>query len=147
MVGLISIVLLSALVQTNPAIEDVERRLGPFTVSGESFTVVLHNKRIAGGSDARFSETLFALEIRDRNGAAAYQRTFPYELNGGRFTQILSASARILPAEGLAGLIIKYRKDPAPPGGEQYWQVFRLRSGKLGLFDASSTPNQPPQNA
>jgi hypothetical protein len=146
MAGFIGILLLTAVAQINFSIEDVERRLGPFTVSGESFTVVLHNKRIVAGSDEHFSETLFTLEIRDRNGATAYERTFPYQLNGGRFTQVVSASARLLPGESLAGLLIEYREDPFPAGSEQYWQILRFKNGKLGLFDVSSTPNQAAQN-
>jgi hypothetical protein len=147
MAGLIWVVLLTGVLQTNLSTDDVERRLGPYTVSGESFTVVLRNKRFAAGSEVRFSETLSILEVRDRTGAVAYQREFPYELDGRGFKQVVSASARLLPGEGLAGLLIEYRKDPAPAGSEQYWQIFRFRNGKLGLFDASMTTGQPPQNA
>lgn len=137
MAGLLWVVLLTGILQTSLSTEDVERRLGPFALSGQSFTVVFHDKRLAAASDPHLSETLSTLEIRDDAGAVAYQREFPYVFDAGGFRQPVSASARLLPAEGLAGLLIEYRKETVPAGSEQYWQVFRFRNGKLGPFDVS----------
>ena len=143
--ALICMALATAQPQTNVPLQDVERRLGPFAIAGDSFTVVLHNKRVAAGSDPRFSETLEKLEVRDGKGAVAYEKAFAYELDGSKFKQVTSASARILPAEDLAGLLLQYRKDPAAPGAEEYWQILRNRNGKLGPLDFS-TPAAPSGN-
>jgi hypothetical protein len=125
--------------QTNVPLQDVERRLGPFAIAGDSFTVVLHNKRLAA------AETLATLEVQDRSGAAVYQTTFPYEPDGSKFKQVISASARLLPAENLTGLLLQYRKDPAPSGREESWEILRLRNGKLAALDLSA-PTVPSGN-
>jgi hypothetical protein len=113
----------------------VVHQLGPFTITGHSYTVITHGRRLAAATDARLSETVAALEIRDESGAVAYQKTFSYQVDGTRFDQAISADARLLPGVGLAGLLIRYKKDLASGGTEEYWQVFRLRNQKLTLFD------------
>jgi hypothetical protein len=55
-----------------PQLEDVEQRLGPFSLEAESFTVVLHEKRLPGARDLLFSQTLGTLEIVDGKGAVQY---------------------------------------------------------------------------
>src|SRR5882724_688180 len=50
-----------------PRLEDAEERRGPFLVAGQTFTVLLHYKRLPGetGPD---SQTLASLEILDAAG-------------------------------------------------------------------------------
>ena len=68
---------------TKPAVtlESMEQRLGPFTIAGQSFTLMLQNKRVAGApSGGTLAQTLAKLEICDQSGAVLYQKTFPYQL-------------------------------------------------------------------
>lgn len=60
-----------------PQFEDVEQRIGPFSLKGENFIVALHDKRLPGASDSRFAQTLATIEVRDAKGAVLYQKTFP----------------------------------------------------------------------
>ena len=39
-------------------LQNVDQRLGPFTIAGQSFTIVLHNKRIVGAPSGDFGQTL-----------------------------------------------------------------------------------------
>jgi len=123
------------LFQTAPRIDDAETHLGPFTITGHSYTVTAHGKRLVAATDPRLAETLAALEIRDESGAVAYQKSFSYRVAGNRFDQAITASARLLPGAGLAGLLIRYKKDLASGGSEEHWQLLRLRNQKLTLFD------------
>ena len=125
-----------------PAVQDVEQRLGPFTFAGESFTVDLHNKRLNNSSDARFSQTLAILEIRYQSGAIQYQKTIPYQVDGRRFQQVVSASAKLISGNGLAGLLIHYSREPV---GES-WQMFRVKDGKIALLDALVNGSQVTTN-
>lgn len=121
--------------QTTDALQDIDQSVGPFVIAGQSFTIVLHDKFIAGVSPGVFTRTLTKLELRDRSGHVLYQKTFPYKLNGNRFQEVVTASARLLPGDNLTGLLVTYTHQPAPPGAEQSWQVFGFREGKLALFD------------
>jgi len=136
---------------TKPAVtlESIEQRLGPFTIAGQSFTLMLQNKRVAGApSGGTLSQTLAKLEICDQSGAVLYHKTFPYQLEDSRFHEIVTASARLLAGDNLTGLLVTYTHQPAPPGTEQSWQVFGFRNGKMALFDqpgAEPATNAPAQ--
>jgi hypothetical protein len=121
-----------------PQLEDVEQRLGPFSINLQSFTVVLHTKRLHGAVDPNFAETLAQLEIQDRSGLPVYQKSFPYEVERGRFRRSVRASARLLPGRNLTGLLIRYVMAPPAPDGWEAWQIFRFRVGKLGVLDRPS---------
>ncbi len=69
----------------NPGVEDLEQRLGPFSLAGQNTVVILHQKRIAGASDATLAETLAGVEIRDAAGNIAYQKTFLFRVEDGRY--------------------------------------------------------------
>ncbi|HEX2713158.1 MAG TPA: hypothetical protein VHM88_13245 [Candidatus Acidoferrales bacterium] len=122
----------------NVRLEDLEQRLGPFSINLESFTIVLHEKRLSGAADPNFAETLAQLEIQDRSGSPVYQKSFPYKVEGGRFRRSVTASVRLLPGKNLTGLLVRYVVAPPAPDGWEAWQVFRFRSGKLGVFDGPS---------
>jgi hypothetical protein len=121
----------------DPILETVEQQLGPFTISGQSFTVVLHQKRLAG------RETLALLEVRDSADVVHYQKAFPFPIEGSRFQQTVSASVKLLAGQDLAGLSIRYSRESVVAGRAESWQIFRLREGKLTLFDAplAAAPN------
>src|SRR5262245_23034857 len=102
------------LVAMTLAVQTPEQRLGTFTVAGQTFTATVQNQT--------------QLEIRDASNAVQYQKTFQPRV---------SATAKLASGDGLAGLLMHYIKD----SGET-WQLFRLRDGKLALFDAPV--NSPP---
>ena len=112
-----------------PAPEQFLERQGPFTIGGQSFTLFLQGVRL---SDSR---TLTLLQIRDGAGNVQYEKPFAYVVSGGVFQQRVSASARLVAAGGLAGLLVRYVRLPARPGTDESWQLFRLREMKLALFD------------
>lgn len=122
---------MAALLQQSPALQTVEQRLGPFSIAGQSFTVVLYNKRLVDPSGVPVSETLSALEIRDQLGDIQYGRTFPYEIREGKFQQTLSASVKLVSRKADSGLLVQYRTKPTPQGSGESSQIFRLKDGKL----------------
>ena len=81
--GLTFITLAAFLLQGS--LEDVERRLGPFIISGNTFNVVLHEKRVTGSPAPHLSQTLALLEIRDGSDNTSYQKSFPYQFDSGEF--------------------------------------------------------------
>jgi hypothetical protein len=119
-----------------PQLEDLEQRLGPFSFHGENFTVVLHEKRLTGGRDAFFSQTLGTLEILDSKGAVQYQRVFKFGVEEGRFERSLTASARLLSGKYFTGLLISYRLRLASGENAEAWQVFGYQDGRYKAQDA-----------
>jgi hypothetical protein len=158
----------STSVQTLP-LDDVELHFGPFAFAGQSFNVVLHEKRLKGVPDFHLAQTLAALEIRDQNGVDLYQKAFPVEVEQGKFKQAIQASVRLLVGrgdiDGLAdsirrragnnargllasytGLLVDYQLYSASGGSEEAWQLFGYRDGKLALFDKPTRMDSPMGN-
>ena len=123
------------------ALQDFDQSLGPFVIAGQSFTILLHGKSVNGTSASVLARTIAKVEIRDHSGAAIYEKTFPYQIEGASFRQAVSVSARLLPGDNLTGLLLAYTTEPATPGKGQSWQFFGFRNGKLALFDP---PGQEP---
>jgi hypothetical protein len=119
-----------------PPLEDVEQRLGPFSLKDENFTVVLHEKRLPGARDPLFSQTLATLEVLDGKGAVQYQRIFKFGVEGERFERSLTASARILSGKYFTGLLISYRLRLANGENAEAWQVFGYQDGRYKPQDA-----------
>ena len=119
----------------NPGVEDLEQRLGPFSLAGQNTVVILHQKRIAGASDATLAETLAGVEIRDAAGNIAYQKTFLFRVEDGRFRPSVSASAELSSGKTGAGLLVHYTEDTASqlgvPQTNEFWQLFSLVNGKI----------------
>ncbi|HEY6904354.1 MAG TPA: hypothetical protein VI216_08605 [Candidatus Acidoferrales bacterium] len=117
-------------------VEDSEQHAGPFAIAGQSYTVVLHEKHLTGVGESTFAQTLAGIEIRDAGGTVAYQETFPYAIEQGRFQRSLSASADIISGKTGAGLVIHYHEQLAPQSGTlgvaEFWQMFGLVNGRLG---------------
>lgn len=117
-------------------LEDVERQVGPFQIKGQRFTVVLHEKHVAGvaAPDPESQTTLAAIEMRDQAGTAHYRESFRYEVSGHEFTETVSASVELLEGRESSGLLVTYGVLPSTPLGGQSWQVFGLFDGKLVPF-------------
>ena len=122
--ALISMFFAAALLQQTPALQDSERRLGPFTIAGQPFTVVVYNKRLGT------AETMVALELRDRADDIQYARTFPYEVRDGKFRETISINARLVVGEPTA-LQLEYTTTPLRKSRSS--QTFGVRNGKLVL--------------
>jgi hypothetical protein len=73
--------------------EDTEQHLGPFSIRGQNFSVVLHEKRLPGASDPRFAQTLSTLEIRDEKEAVLYEKTFTFGIEKGKLRMQSSGSS------------------------------------------------------
>lgn len=138
-------VLLSAQQATaNARVEDLEQHTGPFAIAGQNYTVVLREKRVASATEPTFAQTLTGIEIRDAAGNAAYQETFPYAIEQGRFQRSLSASTDLISGKTGAGFVIHYREQAHTPqtgtvGVVEFWQMFGLVNGKLAPL-AKPTP-------
>ena len=117
-------------------VEDAERRAGPFLISGQHYTVVLHEKRLANAPDTTLAQTLAGLEINDADGNVSYQKPFSYVVEQGHFQQNVSASAQLVSGQTGAGLLIYYREQDAAsetgvPPIREFWQLFGLVNGRL----------------
>jgi hypothetical protein len=123
-----------------PEEKETEQRLGPFSISGSDYTVVLHNKKRQPGSTEESGDTVVAMEIRDAAGAILYQRKFPYQEANGTFSDAWLVDARILAGANGTGLLVSYSFDtePSAPEAESYgWsQLFGRVGGKFRPFTA-----------
>jgi hypothetical protein len=123
-------------ISTDGRVEDVEQRAGPFDIAGQTYNVVLREKRIASVSDPALARTLAGVEIASPAGNVSYQESFSYAIEQGRFLRNLSASAQQVSGKTGAGLVIHYlEQTSASPGGapqiREFWQFFGMVDGKL----------------
>jgi hypothetical protein len=131
-----------ATVASTPAAEEkeTERRLGPFSISGNDYTVVLRNRKQQPGSTQETGDTVVAMEIRDAAGAIQYQRKFPYQEANDTFSDAWSVDAHLLAGTNGTGLLVSYSFDTEPSAPQQsypdWWQVFGVVDGKLKPFGA-----------
>jgi hypothetical protein len=126
-----------------PQPEDVTQTLGPFSIAGEKFTVILHAKCLPEAPNGKQVQTLSALEIRNHAGAVLYSRAFAYQIVAEKFVQTMTASAKLLPATNGNGLLITYREESSDTRGATFWQVFGFIKGKLGVFASPASPEIP----
>jgi hypothetical protein len=135
----------SSSAQAEPGVTNTVTREGPFSLGGQQYTVLLHDKviletRSRGASAANFTTTLWRVEFLDPQGNSVYQETFPYSLVQRRFTQTLSASTSLLPGTGGEALVIRFLERTAPsPDAEpqlakESWEVFGIVNGHLAPF-------------
>ena len=123
-----------------PRVSEASEVLGGFTIGGQRYTVVARVRSISGASDAKFSTTLVGVEIRDAHRAGVYAKSFPADVQDGRFARILSASASAVEGAGGALLVIRYLEEPAAAGEGESWQVFAPVNGKLTLLGVPLPP-------
>jgi hypothetical protein len=120
----------------NRSMEDTEQHLGPFSIRGQNFSVVLHEKRLPGASDPRFAQTLSTLEIRDEKEAVLYEKTFTFGIEKGKLERSLKASASLLSGKYLTGLLISYRLKLSTGEDAEAWQIFGYQDGRYKAQDA-----------
>ena len=116
-------------------LEDSEREIGPLKVRNQSFTVVLHAKRVGGtGPDLDLRETVVRMEIRNQAGNTQYEKSFPYRVQGGGFDETLGITARLLEGSEGTGLLVDYGWLPSAPLEGVTYQVFGIFGGRLVPF-------------
>ncbi len=126
---------------------ETERRLGPFSISGSSYTVVLHLKPRQPGETQEAGDSVVAMEIQDAAGAVQYQRKFTYQETNGDFSDAWFASATPLAGTNGSGLLVSYGFDSEPSAPEEdspdWWQIFGVVAGKLKPFGAPLQMDNP----
>jgi hypothetical protein len=118
--------------------KETERRLGPFSISGSDYTVVLHSWKRPPGTTQETGDTVVAMEIRDATGAIQYHRKFPYQEADDSFSDAWSVDAHLLAGTNGTGLLVSYastpnlrlRSGPIPTGG-RYLELWTENSSLL----------------
>jgi hypothetical protein len=117
-----------------------EKKLGPFSIADENYTVELRTRKVQGESTAEGGDTVVAMEIRDAAGAVQYRRTFPYVKGTEDSFESWSVSALPLTGTNGAGLLVSYDDyfEPSAPEEEPtgWFQIFGVQGGKLAPFGA-----------
>lgn len=107
-----------------PKVEDVEERKGPFTIKGQTFTVVQHLKAQKGDVDA----TLALLEIVDSGGVVRYRDDFPHAVEAGGFC---GASVKVISGSNGAGFLLDMACAASEPDSGGPWQILSAINGKI----------------
>jgi hypothetical protein len=111
------------------------KRLGPFSIGGQNYTVDLETKTIQSSDEN--GETVTAMEIRDAAGAVQYRRTFAAAEEKDYF-ESWSVSPLLLTGVNGTGLLVNYDvySEPSAPEEEPsgWFQVFGVLGGKLVPF-------------
>jgi hypothetical protein len=113
-----------------PKVEDAEERKGPFTIAGQTFTVVLHSKRLAG-KKSEFGEALASLDVVNADGVVQHREEFPYAVENGEFSESCSATVNPISGSNGAGFLLDTGCLPSAPLSGGPWQIFGLINGKL----------------
>lgn len=120
----------------NPKLQDAEQRLGPFSIRGQNFTIVLHEKRFPTAADPTLAQTLESIEIRDEKNALLYQKTFRFGIEPDRLERSVTASAQLLSGKYFTGLLITYHLKLATGEQADAWQIFGYQDGRYQPQDA-----------
>lgn len=107
-----------------------EERLGPFAISGGSYTVVLHKKHVPASEDSGPLDGVVAIDVVDAAGAVQYQRTYPLWADA-EDVSAWTVSAHILKGTNGTGLLLRSR--PSESSGF-YEQIFGVVNAKLVPF-------------
>lgn len=113
-----------------PQVEDIEERKGPFTFGGQTFTVVMHSKRVPG-KKGDFAQALATLDIIDAAGVVAHHEDFPHQAENGDFPESCSATVNSVTGSNGAGLLLDTGCLPSAPMSGGPWQIFGIVNGKL----------------
>lgn len=111
-------------------LEDVEERKGPFSFGGQTFTVVMHGKRIPRGKGDS-AQTLVSLDIVDAAGVVAHHEEFPHAIENGEFTDTCSVSINPIKGSNGAGLLLDTGCLPSAPLSGGPWEILGVVKGKL----------------
>ena len=104
-----------------PRIEDRE---GPFTIKGQTFTVVQHLKGQEGDADP----TLALLEIVDSGGVVWYRDDFAYAAESGGFCP---ASVKLISGSNGEGFLLDMGCAASEPDSGGPWQILGVANGKI----------------
>lgn len=107
-----------------------EQRLGPFAISGNNYTVVLHKKHLSASEDSGPLDGVVAIDVVDEAGAVQYQRTYPLWADA-EDVSAWTVSAYILKGTSGTGLLLRSR--PSESSGF-YEQIFGVVNAKLVPF-------------
>lgn len=109
-----------------------EERLGPFSISGNNYTVVLHKKHLSvtEAGEPCSADGVVAMEIVDATGATTYGRTYPLFADDEGLSA-WSVFADLLKGTNGTGLLVRSR--PSESSGF-YEQIFGVVNGRLGPF-------------
>lgn len=113
-----------------PKLGDVEERKGPFTIGGQTFTVVLHSKRLPG-QNGDFEQAVASLEIFDASGVVQHREEFPYAIENGGFGESCGASVNPISGSNGAGFLLDTACEPSAPGSGGPWQILAVTNGKI----------------
>jgi hypothetical protein len=108
----------------------IEERLGPFSISGNDYAVVLHKKHLPPSQDSGPLDGVVAMEILDAAGAVQYQRTYPLWADA-EAVSAWQISPHILKGTNGTGLLVRFR--PNESSGF-YEQIFGVVNGKFVPF-------------
>lgn len=114
----------------DPQLEDVEERKGPFTFGGQTFTVVLHSKRVPN-KKSESAQALASLDIIDAAGAVQHHEEFPHPIENGEFAETCAAGVNLISGSNGAGLLLDTGCLPSAPLSGGPWQIFGIVNGKL----------------
>lgn len=116
------------------------KRLGPFSIAGQDYTVELETRKVNPASGDKSPDTVVAMEIRDTHGAVLFRRMFPYVPGTEDEFETWSVSALHLVGTHGTGLLVGYDaySEPSAPEEEPsgWFQVFGIVNGKLAPFGA-----------
>jgi len=118
--------------------EEAGRQLGPFTIGGNHYRVVLEEKPRLPGSTRETGNTVVKMEIQDSAGMVEYERTFPVHTEFEDFSDAWFVTDRVFTGRNGTGLMINYALDSEPSGptpeNDSWWQLFGVVDGKLKPF-------------
>ena len=115
--------------------DETEQRLGPFQITGQNYSVVLHKKHLPQNGDVPAVDGLVSMEIVDAAGTVLNQRTFPLWAEEDLHASWSVFAGPLIGSNG-RGLIVKYgaNVDEDAAGNAPYSQVFGILDGKFVPF-------------
>jgi len=112
--------------------EASDKTLGPFPLSGKSFSIKVQVERIRSGDDPAFSEeAVRQFEIRDEKKVVHFKKEYSYQILPDGFSESVSIRANLLEGEKGNGLIIHYDVLPSAPSSGHFCQIFAVKEGGL----------------
>ena len=130
----------SQVASATPPAGESPKRLGPFLIAGQAYTIELQTKKLRPGSTADSGDTVVAMEIQDAAGTVQYRSTFPYAETSDDDLESWSVSAFLLAGTNGKGLLVNYHHyfEPSAPEEEPsgWFQVFGVLNGRLAPFGA-----------
>ena len=118
--------------------DEVEQRLGPFSLAGNSYVVVLRQKPSGPEGTQERGKSVVSMEIRDSNEAVLYKRAFSSQAENDGHADAWYVTAHLMPRGSGTGLMLNYslQRKPSSPTPEEitWWQLFGVVGGMLRPF-------------